>query len=180
MKPTITVLLLLFSTTLSAQDSMADYIEAARPVEEHERLAELTGPWNVTTRFWFEKPDEPLVSSGTGTGRLILGGRFLVLETDTRGAFEAQSMTLLGFDRRTSEFTLVGADTLGTYTISAAGKGDAQRVTMRGSYAQPPSGKMQKYTFVWTRPSEREHLLTLFFDLAGKEVRVAETRMVRP
>ena len=180
MKIPALVLLLLFTATLSAQDPMAAYIDAAKPVAEHQRLAELTGPWNVSTRFWFEDPNQPLVSSGTGTGRLILGGRFLVLETDTKGAFEAESMTLFGFDRRTSEFTLVGADSLGTYTISAAGKGGAQRVTMRGSYAQPPSGKLQKYTFVWTRPSEREHLLTLFFEVGGKDVRVAETRLVRP
>lgn len=187
----ILVTLLMISATLSAQDaqkkSEADammdyYIETAKPVPEHKRLAELTGPWKVTTKLWFDPGAEPTTASGTGNGRTILGGRFLVLETDVKGAMNAESWTLFGFDRRTNDYTMVGVDSLGTYSITAAGKYDEalKGVALHGSYAQPPSGQEQKYRFHWTRPSDREHLLTLYFLTDGKDVLVAETRLVRP
>lgn len=188
----ILVALVLLATTVQAEEpakkakSEADammeyYIETAKPVAEHQRLATLTGPWKVTTRFWFGPDAEPQSSSGNGSGRMVLGGRFLLLESDVKGAFDAESMTILGFDRRTNDYTLTGIDTLGTYSITASGKYDeaGKAVVLHGSYAQPPSGQEQKYRFVWTTPSPREHLLTLYFAMGGKDVRVAETRFWR-
>lgn len=182
------LILLLISTSLFAQDTkkseadamMEYYIDAAKTVEEHKRLAELTGPWNVTTRFWFGP--EVQTSSGKGEGRMILGGRFVMLDSNTKGAFDAESMSIFGFDRRTSDYTMVGYDTLGTYYITAAGKYDAAQkgVVLSGTYKQPPALTDQVYRFVWTRPNEKEHVLTLFFTMDGKEVRVAETTLARP
>lgn len=186
------IVALLFASVALAQETqekrksvtdqtMEMYVEAARPVAEHKRLAELTGPWNATTTFWFDPADGPVSSSGTANGKMILGGRFLQLDADLKGAFGAESLTIFGFDRRTSEYTLVGFDTLGTFWITAAGKYDETRkgVVLAGSYAQPPSGELQPYQFVWTTPNEREHVLTLFFTKDGKDVRVAETRFTR-
>ena len=173
--------LLAQETKKSEADAMMDfYIDAAKPVDEHKRLFELNGPWKVTTRFWFG--DEMKTSSGKGEGRMILGGRFLIVDTDTKGAFDSEAMTIFGFDRRTNDYTLVGYDTLGTYYITAAGKYDAAQkgVVLHGTYKQPPSGTDQPYRFVWTRPSDTEHLLTLYFVMGGKDVRVAETHFGRP
>lgn len=161
---------------------MAFYVESAKPVAEHKRLAEMVGPWKVTTKLWFDPAGEPNTATGRGTGKLILGGRFLSLETTVKGGgIDSEALTLFGFDRRTSDYTLVGLDTLGTYYITAAGKPDAARkgVVLSGSYLQPPANTEQKYLFVWTIPSEREHLLTLYFVIGGSEVRIAETRLVR-
>lgn len=169
-------------TTKSDTDkAMEYYVEQAKPVAEHKRLMELTGPWKVTAKLWFSPEGEPQTSSGTGNGKMILGGRFLQFDSDTTGAFAAQSMTIYGFDRRTNEYTMVGYDTLGTYYITAAGKYDAaaKEVVFSGSYKQPPANEETRYRFHWTTPSEREHLLTLYFVMGGKDVRVAETRFFR-
>lgn len=162
-----------------SDQTMEYYIETAKPVAEHERLAELTGPWNVTTRLWFG-PDVR-TGTGKGEGRMVLGGRFLVLEFDLGGELASQAMNIFGFDRRTNDYTLVGYDTLGTYYITAAGKSDAAQkgIVLRGTYLQPPANTSQAYHFVWTRPSEKEHLLTLYFTMDGKDVRVAETHLRR-
>lgn len=163
-------------------DAMLEmYIEAAKPVDEHRQLAEFVGPWKVTTKLWFDPSAKPKTSTGTATGRKILGGRFVQIDADVKGDFDTQSLTILGFDRRTSEFTLVGFDDLGTYSITAAGRHDSARggVVLNGSYAQPPAMHEQKYRFVWTRPSVHEQLLTLYFLIDGNEQRVAETRFVR-
>ncbi len=182
------IALLLVALPLLAQEpkksemkaTMEAYVDAARPVEEHARLHELAGPWKVTTRFWFGP--ETMTSTGKGEGRMILGGRFLVLDTDTTGGFDSEAMTIFGFDRRTGDYTLVGYDTLGTYYITAAGRHEAVQkgIVLRGSYKQPPANTDQAYHFVWTRPSEKEHLLTLYFLIDGKDVRVAETHLRRP
>lgn len=166
----------------SGVDAMLEmYIEAAKPVEEHKQLAEFVGPWKVTTKLWFDPGHPPKTATGTATGRKILGGRFVQIDSDVRGDFDTQSLTIFGFDRRTNEFTMVGFDDLGTYYITAAGRRDAAQngVVLRGSYAQPPAGHEQKYHFVWTRPSVHEQQLTLYFIIDGKEQRVAETRFVR-
>lgn len=160
---------------------MEFYLDAAKPVSEHERLAAMTGPWKVTTSMWFDPSQPAQTAAGSGNGRMILGGRFLQLDASIGGPFAAESLTVMGFDRRTNEYTLVGFDTLGTYYITAAGKYDAARkaVVLNGSYLQPPANTEQKYTFVWSSPSAREHLLTLYFQMNGNDVRVAETRYTR-
>lgn len=189
---TLLLIALLVTATAHAQESapkekteaeaiMEAYVEAAKPVAEHQRLAELSGPWNVTTSLWFgpEAPEQK--STGSGSGRMILGGRFLQLDTTVRGAMNHEAVTIMGYDRRTGEYTMFGIDTLGTYSITAKGRYDARRqaIVLDGSYAQPPSGNEQKYRFVLTSPSSREHLMTLFFEMDGKDVRVAETRYTR-
>jgi hypothetical protein len=175
------VLMLLLALPVAADDLLDFYIENAKTVAEHKTIGELLGPWKVTISLWFD-PAKAETSTGDGVGKAILGGRFVTLDTKVAGDFPAQSFNVFGFDRRTNEFTLVGFDDLGTYYITAAGKRDDARkgIVMEGSYKQPPTGADQRYFFVWTRPNANEHLLTLYFVMNGKAVRVAETRLVRP
>jgi hypothetical protein len=160
---------------------MESYVEQAKPVSEHQRLTELAGPWTMATKYWSAPAAEPLASSGTGTGKMILGQRFLQIDTDLKGAFPGQALWILGFDRRTSEYTMTGFDTHGTYAITAAGAYDEVKkaVVLRGTYRQPPANEEQTYYFLWTKPSTREHLFTLYFPMGGQDVRVAETRYTR-
>jgi hypothetical protein len=187
MKRIITPMLILACFSAFAEDSpktkqpttddvMAMYAEMGKPVSEHRRLESFTGTWRVTAKMWFGPGEPPKVSTGTATGRLILGGRFLQIDATTKGVFASDSLTLMGFDRRTNDYTMVGYDTHGTYYITAAGKESADKsIVLNGSYLQPPHGGEQKYRFVWSAPSPDRHLMTLFFGLPdGKEMLVAE------
>jgi hypothetical protein len=194
MRKTITVLLSLFALNVvwpaGAQETekkkseadavMEYYAEQAKPVAEHKRLAELAGPWKTKSNLWFGSGD-PVNVSGSASGKMILGGRFLELHATAKEPLHLEAITLMGFDRRTGEYTLIGLDTGGTYYITAAGKWDEAKkaVVMHGSYLQPPANTEQKYHFVWATPSPREHVLTLFFNMSGKDVQVAETRYTR-
>ncbi|HUP49973.1 MAG TPA: DUF1579 family protein [Thermoanaerobaculia bacterium] len=166
----------------AAEEMLQGYIEAARPVAEHDRLRSLSGSWNVTSRLWFGPGHEPVTGRGTATGRMILGNRFLQIDSTVDQPLPAEAMTILGFDRRTSDYTMVGFDTLGTYYVTAAGKYDEREkaVVLSGSYARPPSGREQTYRFVWDTPSETEHVLKLYFATPEGETLVAETRYTRP
>lgn len=191
MKKTVAVLLSLLALTAGAQEGekkkseaeamMEYYIESAKPVAEHKRLMELIGPWKTTSKLWFGT-GEPMVASGTANGQLILGGRFLQLDASIKdGPMPMEAINILGFDRRTGEYTLIGLDTGGTYSISAAGKWDDAKkaLVLHGSYLQPPANREQKYYFVWTINSPREHVMTMFFVMGGKDVQIAETRFTR-
>lgn len=182
-------LALALTMTLAAQEKKSDvdpmlqmYIDLAKPVAEHKLLESWSGRWNVTSKAWMDPAKPPLVSTGTATGRMILGGRFLQLDASLKGEIDADSLTLLGFDRRSGEYTMTGYDTLGTYYITAAGKADADRktVTLQGSYAQPPTGQLQSYRFVFERTDERRHVWKLFFAMPdGKEMLVNEMVLAR-
>lgn len=162
-----------------AEAMMEYYLEQAKPVDEHRRLAELAGPWKITSTLWFN--DMAIPSAGSGSGKMILGDRFLQIDAKMTGQLSAEYLTLMGYDRRTGEYTMVGFDTVGTYYITAAGKYDEAKkaVVLHGSYVQPPANELTKYYFVWTNPNPREHVMVLYFLMDGKDVRVAETRYVR-
>jgi hypothetical protein len=164
------------------EDLMKAYIEAAKPVAEHQRLAELQGPWKVTSRMWFDPAAMPMTATGRGKGELILGGRFVSLGTSVEGGPAASdALSILGFDRRTNEFSIVSFDTHGTYYVTAAGRYDEamKAVVMNGTYLQPPGNTEQKYRFVWRTPSPREQLFTVEFEMDTRWVKVAQTEMTK-
>jgi hypothetical protein len=165
-----------------SQAVMDMYIEMAKPVASHDRLRAFTGTWNVASSMWMSPSEPPLRVNGTATGRMILGGRFLQLDTTLGAPYAEEMLTILGFDGRTNEYTLVGYDTLGTYYITAAGKHDAVKnaIVLDGEYAQPPSGTMQSYRFVLEQPRPAEHRMRLYFAMPdGKDMLVSEIIMTK-
>ncbi|HWW61707.1 MAG TPA: DUF1579 family protein, partial [Thermoanaerobaculia bacterium] len=161
---TLTSSLLLLAPPMAAETMLDAYAEAAKTVPEHKRLAELAGKWNVTTKFWMDPAKAPSITTGKATNTLVLGGRFLSSAAQTAGGgLSYEALTIFGFDRRTDDYTLTGYDSMGTYSIAAAGKFDALRngVALAGSYLQPPEMKEQQYLFVWSHPSKDLHIFTL-------------------
>jgi hypothetical protein len=190
MKTAPALLAIVIAATLVADDKkktdgeamMEMYVEMAKPVASHDRLHAYTGKWNVTSKMWMSPGEPPMSAKGSATGRMILGGRFLQLDTNLGGPFPADSLTILGFDRRTNDYTMVGYDTLGTYYITAAGKHDARMnaLVLDGSYAQPPHGGLQTYRFVFDQPRATEQRLRLYFAMPdGKDMLVNEIVMTR-
>lgn len=111
-------------------------LDSLRPTTEHKDLAQLEGRWKIEGTFLMGGP--PMKTTGTVTNRMILDGRFLVSEGTSNnpsgfGDPTIGLMTIYGFDRRTSDFTIVAFDTMGTYYVTAAGKKDAnRRIVMAG------------------------------------------------
>jgi hypothetical protein len=113
---------------------------------------------------------------------MILGGRFLQMHATTRGKLPVESLGIWGYDTRTSEYTMNGYDTMGTYSIAAAGRYDEAKkaLVLEGSYLQPPENAPQRYRFLLTSPRSNERVLTLLYLLPnGRETKVAETRYTR-
>jgi hypothetical protein len=126
-------------------------MESMEPGPEHERLAGLVGRWSVETRVWPEPGAQPMTVNGTAENRMILGGRFLVSETNTAaGPMQGESLMILGFDRRNGWYTSAGYDTYGTYSVAAQGGWDAGRgaIVMRGEDRVVEAEHTQTWNFV--------------------------------
>ena len=141
---------------------------AARPGPRHRDLAALEGEWEWETRIW-ASPDsgEPGVSRGMAESRMVVDGRFLVVEgrrlEGTSGP--RLSLTVVGFDRRYREFTLMTMDTWGTYWVTARGPWDQERgaAVLSGTDRDPILGHTQRFDFVLRFPDPDRWTLEIWF-----------------
>ncbi|MEE8577964.1 MAG: DUF1579 family protein [candidate division Zixibacteria bacterium] len=125
-------------------------MRAAQPGPEHEILKGLAGNWQQTVNLWMSPGTDPMVIEGTCQMTMILGGRFLQSKSVSgEGGHKMETMTIVGFDRRTEKFTTVGFDTWGTYSTSAEGEYDVatKTITMAGTDYDPIMDHTQVYEF---------------------------------
>jgi hypothetical protein len=155
---------------MSAEQMMEEGMKLAAPGEQHQRLAKREGRWNVTGQFIMPGAP-PMKFTGTQDAKMILGGRFLRIEGKAQSAqpgLESESLTVLGFDKRTSKYTLWSVDTYGTYSISATGDYDeaAQAVTYVGENEEPDMGKVP-FKFVIKHVDDAHYTLELHMQFPG-------------
>ncbi len=142
------------------------HMEAAQPGPEHERLAAMSGTWEVELKMWPQPGAEAMTITGTMEAHTILGGRFLVQEMDiTDTDFGGGQMSILGFDRRSDEYTLVGLDTHGTYWVTARGPADegGERAVLAGEDYDAIFDGTQIYDFVLSWPDADTFVIEIVF-----------------
>jgi hypothetical protein len=125
----------------------------AQPGPEHEELARYTGVWNMEVKHWSTPGAEPVAYAGVSESRMILGGRFLESTwTSGEGEMAMEGISIMGFDRRHEEYTVIGLDTWGTYWVAAQGPYDeaTKTITMYGEDNDPVFGMVQQYDFRMT------------------------------
>lgn len=132
------------------QALMAKALELAEPGPEHARFEQMVGTWNMELTMWSQPGAEAVVVGGVVEAELILGGRYLVQTTTILdGFFAGESIIILGFDRRSDEYTLLGLDTMGTYWVSAQGPATSEReAVLSGEDFDPVFDGTQEYDFV--------------------------------
>ena len=155
---------------MSAEEMMKEGLKLGEPGEEHARLAKLQGTWKVTGQF-FMPGAAPMRFTGTNEAKMILGGRFLRIEGKAQSAqpgLSSESLSVLGFDKRTGKHTLWGVDTYGTYSISAQGDRDdaTKTVTYLGENEEPGMGKIP-FKFVVKHTDDAHYTLELHMQFPG-------------
>jgi len=156
--------------TLSAEEKadIARRVGAiSGPGKEHkEILAAMEGSWDVTVKAWSTPGGKPMQFRGSSTSKRILGGMFLQQDTTSQmGGMTVSSMSIVGFDRRSQNFTLVAFDSMGTYPVTAAGPYDpkTQTITMYGEDWDPIMRVTQKYNFIMRLKSKDEFVTEIVF-----------------
>jgi len=122
-----------------AAESLEDLTIPGKP---HEVLAGTVGEWSLTLRVWSAPEGEPVETTGTATGRWILGERFV--ETTYQGEvmgrpFEA--LKIEGYEKVSEEYVSTWRDNLGTYTLIFEGTcgDDCRERTMIATFKDPIS-----------------------------------------
>lgn len=166
------------------QDEMPDMAAAmalAQPGPEHEILQGLAGEWRQEVKMWMQPGQEPIVSQGGASAKMVLGGRFLQTNGEIgEPPMRFTSMWMIGFDRRHKKFTMVGFDTMGTYYITAAGTYDeaTKTLTCYGEDEDPVMGFTQKYDIIFKILGPDKYVTEVIFKdypgVAEKEYKMLE------
>jgi hypothetical protein len=157
-------------------DELKEFAKLSEPGPENERLAKLSGNWSVEM-VYTARSSAPIDVVGKAEAKAILGGRFVdVTFTVDKGPVKGEHRYTLGFDRRHGEYTIVAADTTGTYFVTARGKPDAERpdqIRMHGTDNDPimkRRGLDKKFQFVLRLSSDNTFSVEIVFvDTRTKE-----------
>jgi hypothetical protein len=146
----LAVFLLIAGFTNAQEYDMQQALKLATPNENHSRLeTDFGGNWSYSFTSDFE--GMKMEGTGTSANKLILGGRFLMMESEgTIFGQNVKSITIMGYDNAQEKYTMIGIDELGTYYITAAGLYDeaTKTYTLDGTYEEPVLEKTQNYRFI--------------------------------
>jgi hypothetical protein len=129
-------------TNFYSRGSPPDLEDLTVPGKPHEVLAGTVGEWSLSIRVWSAPEGEPTETTGTATGRWILGERFV--ETTYQGEvmgrpFEA--LKIEGYEKAKEQYVSTWRDNLGNYTLIFEGAcgDDCSKRTMIASFQDPIS-----------------------------------------
>lgn len=139
--------------TESSEDAEESLSELTIPGEPHELLGGTVGDWSLTIHVWTAPDTEPVESTGSATGRWILGDRFV--ETTYEGEVMGrpfQALKIEGFEKATQEYVTTWRDNLGTYTMIFRGACDSTCATrtMMADFLDPVSSQRLRIRGVTT------------------------------
>lgn len=139
-------------------EMVAAYLEMMKPGPEHAELAKRAGTWEMELSFFYAPGAPPEVMKFSYQAEMILGGRFL--ESNS-----AMNKSIMGFDRRSGDYTLVSFDTAGTYYVAAAGRYDSTSgsIRMYGEDVDKLAGFTQKYHINYYYPDENTTRFEVIF-----------------
>lgn len=170
---------------LFAQESnMEEVMKLAQPGPEHELLKKFEGNWNLN--FKYDMGNGTIMDGkGTSTGKIIMSGRFLTIESNTEAmGLKIAALNIMGFDRRFNKYTLYGIDEMGTYGVNPEGVYNSvtKILTLKGIELDP-TGKTNNtrgYRFEYNLSKENEIKIDLIFSNPdGSDWRIMEMWMTR-
>jgi hypothetical protein len=144
---------------------MAAYTEANAMNENHHRMAELVGNWDVAGKSWMAPDQPPMESTGTAEFTQILGGRYL--RQDYNSEFMGmpyQGFAISGYDNARKVHVDYWFDSMGTDAYVSEGNWDAAGTTYtsQGEHLNPVTGVTEGMKNVITRESGGQFVFTMY------------------
>jgi hypothetical protein len=144
---------------------MKHYLEVTAPNQHHQALAKRVGQWNTVIKYYLSPEAEPMVSTGTCTYELVMGGRFVEqrAEGEVLG-IPFEGVGYLGFDKTTGKHTSFWIDSMGTQSIYAEGECSHGGMTETYMFTthDPMTGDAMQIKTVTTIKSDNEHTYEWF------------------
>jgi len=179
----LTFVLLFISVSAFAQDyNMEEALKMAAAGPEHNLLNDLAGNYKQKYKLDFP-PGTIMESEGMSTIKSILGGRFITIDVNaTMFGMSANSLTIMGYDRRKNKYTLFSIDEMGTYSVTAEGDYDSKTkvMTLNGSDYDPLSKMTRNYKFIFDYSNEKTHKMDIvFIQPEGNEHKMVEVISIK-
>jgi len=152
--------------------------QLAEPGPEHWLLEKLAGEWEGTTDI-YRGPGIELANLASATSNeMITGKRFLLCRTRIGPKNELERVTVLGFDRRRSRYTVVQFESFGTNYVTAEGTWDPeqQEIVLRGEDEDPQLSSLATFQFVLQLAEDDEYSFRILADAPdGTQVQMMKT-----
>ncbi len=186
MKRRIIIFTLFAACTLFAQDEQMDaemkaWTEYMTPGDMHNMLSELTGEWKTITKTWMAPDAEPMVSEGSVSSEMILGGRYLQMNHEgTTMGMPFSGISIEGYDNVKKKFVNIWIDNMGTGIAHSEGVYDPETktITYTGTMSDPVTKQDTKFKNYF-KFGETEHLFSMYADVNGQEHKWMEMKYVK-
>jgi len=147
---------------------MAAYTEANAMNENHERMAELVGRWEVAGKSWMAPDQPPMETTGIAEFSQILGGRYL--RQDYMSEFMGmpyQGFAIGGYDNARKVHVDYWFDSMGTAAYVSEGNWDAAGTTYtsQGTHLNPVTGATEGTKNVITKESAYQFVFTMYMQM---------------
>jgi hypothetical protein len=124
--------------------AMEAYMKAGAVTAEHKALEYFAGRWKVEAEMWTAPGAPPTESVNTNEGRMILGGRYVLL--NYKGEMLGQvfeGLQISGYDNLAKAYTTLWIDNTSTSFYLLKGTYDAAKktYTFTGRWADPVGGE---------------------------------------
>jgi hypothetical protein len=162
---------------------MATMMEMAKPGENHKLLEGTVGTWNYKVKWWMKPDAPPMESSGVGTTRSVMDGRYVVTEHSGKMSMPGpdgkmadlafHGMSTEGYDNAKKKFVATWIDNMGTGIMLMQGTYDpaAKAVTYLGE-EEPMPGMKFKVREVITYTDKDHHTMEYYEVHGGTEMKM--------
>jgi hypothetical protein len=148
--------------------------DTSSPVAEHEALKQYTGSWDGAGTLTL--PDGSMAVASHQTGTLIMGGRFLQLDSEiTVGSGKIKMLEFVGYDVQGKKYVHFSMEDDSTRFSQDEGAHDAAKkaTVMRGT-EPTPDGKERKFRYTIGDVVDGAFHAELFNDEGSGEHKVLE------
>lgn len=176
------VLLFCSISTIVAQDHNSEEAQKAwqeymAPGDMHSVLARVAGEWNAKVSMWNDPTGEPMVSEGTVSSEMILGGRYLQsTHTGTYMGMPMNGIALEGYDNSKKKFVSTWIDNFGTGIMVSEGdyNSETKETVYHGKMTNPMGGGEIITKQVMKMIDDDNAVFEMFMVMDGQEVKSME------
>lgn len=169
-------------TNAQTPEEMKAWEAHMTPGAQHEWMATMSGEWDAEIKTWMDPSQPPLISKGSCTNTMIMGGRYMEykFKGDFMGMpFEGQGV--MAYDNAAKKFYSTWHDSMSTGLMYMEGTYNEKTQTMTsiGNSVDPMTGNPMQTKEITKYHSKDKHSMEMFMTIEGQEIKTMEITYTR-
>jgi len=161
---------------------MQAMMQAGTPGDPHKRLDAFAGNWDTKISMWMMPGSDPVLSTGTSTNTMTMGGRYL--EQHFKGEFGGmpfEGVGYTGYDNVKKQYWGTWMDSMSTGMMASTGSStDGKTWNFTATMADPMTGKDSESTEKITITDADHHTMEMWgAGPDGKQYKMMEIQYSR-